>query len=78
MVRRPLWHSNSIYESITKSPASDQFALAVVAIQMLTSKPPLHHYTKTAVKQLEQWMKGDYDDIKKLVGEQCPNTLKKY
>lgn len=57
-------------------PASDQFALAAVAFQMLTGKPPLNNQTKKATKQQERWKEGDYSDIKRLLGDRRPQTTK--
>jgi serine/threonine-protein kinase len=49
-------------------PASDQFALAMVALYMLTGKRPSFQ-TKTAVKQIERWKETEYTEIRQWLGD---------
>ncbi len=57
-----------------EKPASDQFALAVVAIEMLTGKAPLPNHTKTALDKLKQWQETDYAEIKRSLGARRPRA----
>ncbi len=57
-----------------EKPESDQFALAIVALQMLTGKAPLPSDRKTAKQQLDRWKMTGYAEIRRLLGDKRRHT----
>lgn len=49
-------------------PASDQFALAVIALQMLTGRRPLPGSATSSLKQIERWRDTKHEEIVRLLG----------
>jgi hypothetical protein len=49
-------------------PASDQFALAVIALQMLTGRRPLPNSATSSLKQIERWRDTKHEEIVRLLG----------
>ncbi len=49
-------------------PASDQFALAVIALQMLTGRRPLPNSATSSLKQIERWRDTKHEEIVQLLG----------
>lgn len=48
-------------------PASDQFALALVALHMLTGRRPLPDKATASLRQIERWRDTRYDDITQML-----------
>ncbi|GIV90514.1 MAG: hypothetical protein KatS3mg055_3032 [Chloroflexus sp.] len=57
-----------------EKPESDQFALAVVALQMLTGKAPLPFHGKTSKQQIDRWKMTEYAEIRRLLGDKRRHT----
>jgi serine/threonine protein kinase len=49
-------------------PASDQFALAVIALHMLTGRRPLPNSATASLKQIERWRDTKHEEIVRLLG----------
>jgi serine/threonine protein kinase len=49
-------------------PASDQFALAVIALQMLTGRHPLPGSATASLKQIERWRDTKHEEIVQMLG----------
>ena len=49
-------------------PASDQFALAVIALQMLTGRRPLPGSATASLKQIERWRDTKHEEIVQMLG----------
>jgi hypothetical protein len=49
-------------------PASDQFALAVIALHMLTGRRPLPNSATSSLKQIERWRDTKHEEIVRLLG----------
>lgn len=49
-------------------PASDQFALALVTLHMLTGRRPLPDRATSSFKQIERWRDTRYEDITQMLG----------
>ncbi len=50
-----------------EKPASDQFALALVALHMLTGRRPLPERKTTSLKQIERWRDSRYEDVVRML-----------
>ncbi len=55
-------------------PASDQFALAIIALEMLTGKPPIPHHTATAQRVLNDWRERNNEPVRRLLGSRYQHT----
>jgi serine/threonine protein kinase len=49
-------------------PASDQFALAVIALHMLTGRRPLPNSATASLKQIERWRDTKHEEIVQMLG----------
>jgi hypothetical protein len=52
-------------------PASDQFALAVIALHMLTGRRPLPNSATSSLKQIERWRDTKHEEIVQLLGNRA-------
>ena len=52
-------------------PASDQFALAVIALQMLTGRRPLPGSATASLKQIERWRDTKHEEIVQMLGNRA-------
>jgi hypothetical protein len=52
-------------------PTSDQFALAVIALHMLTGRRPLPNSATSSLKQIEHWRDTKHEEIVQLLGNRA-------
>lgn len=55
-------------------PASDQFALAVIALHMLTGRRPLPSSATASLKQIERWRDTKHEEIERLLESRTHTT----